>query len=231
MKKALGFLSSLEGGQWMLVIVCAAAALGGGYMASQLGGVLGAFGRGPAFPAIVGTFSALVAWSFMSSQKKTRSKKEHGSARWAGRKEAARYMDPDPENNIPLTKTESATLNPRPENPEYARNRHTLVMGASGSGKTRFFLKPGLMHCRSTDYPTAFVVTDPKGTILEECGKMLVECGYEISFLNTINFSKSLRYNPFEYIKSEDDIMIFVEVFMSSTDTKKDGGGDDFWRC
>ena len=165
-------------------------------------------------------------------KKKLRSQKEHGSARWGTARDARDYRDPVRENNALLTRTESLTMNDRPKNLEFARNKNVLVIGGPGSGKTRYFLKPNLMQCRSADYPAAFVVTDPKGTILEECGKMLELNGYEVSFVNTIDFTKSMRYNPFAYIRTEADVLSFVEVLIANTSGKKGAqdSGDPFWK-
>jgi len=132
------------------------------------------------------------------------------------------------ENNIILTQTESLMMSNRPKNPKYARNKNVLIIGGSGSGKTRFWLKPNLMQCTSKAYPTSFVVTDPKGSIVIECGKLLQRNGYRIKILNTINFKKSLHYNPFAYIHSEKDILKLVTTLIANT--KGEGkGGDDFW--
>jgi type IV secretion system protein VirD4 len=119
-------------------------------------------------------------------------------------------------------------MNPRPANPKYARNKNILVIGGSGSGKTRFVLKPNLMQCRSKDYPVSFVVTDPKGSIAVECGKMLQRYGYRIKVFNTINFNKSMHYNPFVYIKSEKDILKLVTTLIANTKGEQKGG-DEFW--
>ena len=124
-------------------------------------------------------------------RKKWRKDIEYGSARWGNKKDIAPYVDPKPENNLILTATESLTLNGRPSNPKYARNKNVLIVGGSGSGKTRFFLKPNLMQCHSS-----YCITDPKGSILVECGKLLQKNGYEIKVLNTIDFKKSMHYNP-----------------------------------
>ena len=120
-----------------------------------------------------------------------------------GPKDIAPYIDPVFDNNILLTQTERLTMNNRPKDPKTARNKNVLVIGGSGSGKTRFFVKPNLMQCVSKDYPTSFVITDPKGSLIGEVGQLLVRCGYRVKVLNTINFSKSMRYNPFRYIHSE----------------------------
>ena len=135
-------------------------------------------------------------WNKKKNAKKFRKDAEHGSARFGNPKDITPFMDKNPENNIILTQTEGLTMNPRPSNPAYARNKNMLVIGGSGSGKTRFVLKPNLMQCRSKDYPVSFVVTDPKASILTECGKMLRRYGYRIKVLNTINFGKSQHYNP-----------------------------------
>jgi len=160
--------------------------------------------------------------------KKFRKNEEYGSARWGTREDIAPYMDADFRNNIILTKTEQLTMNSRPKDPRTARNKNVLVVGGSGSGKTRFLLKPNLMQCNSKDYPVSFVVTDPKGSIVIECGKMLQRFGYEIKILNTINFQKSFHYNPFAYVHSEKDILKLVTTLIANT--KGEGkSGDDFW--
>jgi type IV secretion system protein VirD4 len=193
--------------------------------------------------------------------KKWRKDVEYGSARWGTKKDIEPYLDPNPDRNVILTATESLTLNGRPKNPKHARNKNVLVVGGSGSGKTRFWLKPNLMQMHSS-----YCITDPKGTILIECGKLLkrgapkteVKLGkdgkplkdrrgnpiteivkdkngkivyqpYEIKVLNTIDFSKSMHYNPFAYIRSEKDILKFVTALI--TNTKGDGkSGDEFWQ-
>jgi type IV secretory pathway TraG/TraD family ATPase VirD4 len=139
----------------------------------------------------------LVVYMRAKDAKKYRKDVEYGSARWGTPADIAPFIDPKPENNIILTKTESLTMNSRPSKPEYARNKNVLVIGGSGSGKTRFFVKPNLMQCESTDYPVSFVITDPKGTILQEMGTFLKSRNYRIKVLNTIDFGKSLKYNPF----------------------------------
>ena len=176
--------------------------------------------------------------------KKYRHGLEYGSARWGTREDIAPYVDPVFQNNVILTKTESLTMNSRPKNPKTARNKNVLVIGGSGSGKTRFWLKPNLMQMHSS-----YVVTDPKGTILVECGKMLQRGApklgkdgkpmkdkhgkviyepYRIKVLNTINFKKSMHYNPFAYIHSEKDILKLVTTLIANT--KGEGkAGDDFW--
>ena len=160
--------------------------------------------------------------------KKFRKNMEYGSARWGTAADIAPYVDPASENNIILTQTESLTMNSRPKDPKTARNKNVLVIGGSGSGKTRFFIKPNLMQCKSKDYPVSFVVTDPKGSIVVECGRLLERNNYRIKIFNTINFSKSMHYNPFAYIHSEKDILKLVNTLICNT--KGDGkSGDDFW--
>ena len=160
--------------------------------------------------------------------KKFRKNMEYGSARWGTHEDIAPYIDPIFENNIILTQTESLTMNNRPKDPKTARNKNVLVIGGSGSGKTRFFIKPNLMQCQSKDYPVSFVVTDPKGSIVVECGRLLEKNNYRIKIFNTINFSKSMHYNPFAYIHSEKDILKLVNTLICNT--KGDGkSGDDFW--
>nr|WP_303860709.1 type IV secretory system conjugative DNA transfer family protein [Alkalibaculum bacchi] len=174
-----------------------------------------------------GIFKAVVYFKGKNA-KKFRKDIEYGSARWGKPEDIKPYIDPKPENNIILTQTESLTMNSRPNPVKYARNKNVLVIGGSGSGKTRFFVKPNIMQCQSTDYPVSLVITDPKGTILEEVGKLLVKNGYKIKVLNTINFKRSMKYNPFAYIRSEKDILKFVTALIANT--QGDGkGGDDFW--
>lgn len=133
-------------------------------------------------------------------------------------------MDEKFQNNILLTQTERLTMNGRPANPKYARNKNVLVIGGSGSGKTRFYVKPNLMQMHSS-----YCVTDPKGTIVLECGKMLEDNGYEIKILNTINFKKSMKYNPFAYIRSEKDILKLVQTIIANTKGEGEKAGEDFW--
>ena len=155
--------------------------------------------------------------------KKYRHNQEHGSARWGNQTDIAPYIDPVFENNVILTQTERLTMNNRPKDPKTARNKNVLIIGGSGSGKTRFWLKPNLMQCHSS-----YVVTDPKGSIVVECGKLLQKKGYRIKILNTINFGKSMHYNPFAYIHSEKDILKLVTTLIANT--KGEGkAGDDFW--
>ncbi|WP_314938459.1 VirD4-like conjugal transfer protein, CD1115 family [Parvimonas micra] len=156
--------------------------------------------------------------------KKFRQGKEYGSARWGNKKDIEPYMDEKFQNNILLTQTERLTMNGRPSNPKYARNKNVLVIGGSGSGKTRFYVKPNLMQMHSS-----YCVTDPKGTIVLECGKMLEDNGYEIKILNTINFKKSMKYNPFAYIRSEKDILKLVQTIIANTKGEGEKAGEDFW--
>ena len=155
--------------------------------------------------------------------KKYRKGVEYGSARWGKAEDIRPFTDPVFQNNVILTQTESLMMSNRPKNPKNARNKNVLIVGGSGSGKTRFWLKPNLMQCHSS-----YVVTDPKGTILVECGKLLQREGYKIKVLNTINFRKSMHYNPFAYIRSEKDILKLVTTLISNT--KGEGkAGDEFW--
>ncbi len=186
----------------------------------------------------------LVVYVKSKNAKKYRKNVEYGSARWGNKKDIAPYMSADPWDNIILTQTEGLMMSGRPKNPTYARNKNVLVVGGSGSGKTRFFIKPNLMQMHSS-----YVVTDPKGTVLVECGKMLqrgvpkrdkegnvirdkrgkiVREPYKIRVFNTINFSKSMHFNPFAYIHSEKDILKIVTTLIANT--KGEGkAGDDFW--
>ena len=156
--------------------------------------------------------------------KKFRKGIEYGSARWGTPEDIKPYIDEDFYNNILLTNTERLTMNSRPKNPKFARNKNVLVIGGSGSGKTRFFVKPNLMQMT-----TSYCVTDPKGTILVECGKMLQKGGYKILSLNTINFKKSMQYNPFAYIRIEKDILKLVNVIIANTKGDGEKSGEDFW--
>ena len=216
------------------------------------------------FDLIVGLVGAAaiygLVWYKKKNAKKWRKDIEYGSARWGNKKDIEPYIDPKPENNVILTATESLMLNGRPANPKHARNKNVLVVGGSGSGKTRFWLKPNLMQMHSS-----YVVTDPKGTILVECGKMLkrgapkvravigknnkplkdkrgnpiteivkkngkvVYEPYEIKVLNTIDFKKSLHYNPFAYIRSEKDILKFTTALITNTKGEDSKSGEDFW--
>ncbi|MCM1224212.1 MAG: type IV secretory system conjugative DNA transfer family protein, partial [Lachnospiraceae bacterium] len=144
--------------------------------------------------------------------KKFRKGEEYGSARWGNANDIKPYMDTVFENNILLTQTERLMMSGRPKEAKYARNKNVLVIGGSGSGKTRFFVKPNLMQMHSS-----YCVTDPKGTVLIECGKMLKKGGYKIKVLNTINFAKSMHYNPFAYLRSEKDILKLVNTIIANT--------------
>lgn len=176
----------------------------------------------------LGALLRFVVYQKGKSAKKYRKNEEYSSARWGTPEDIKPYMDPAFHNNVILTQTERLTMNNRPKDPKTARNKNVLIVGGSGSGKTRYFIKPNLMQCQSKDYPTSFVVTDPKGSIVVECGKLLEREGYRIKILNTINFSKSMRYNPFAYIHSEKDILKLVTTLIANT--KGEGkGGDDFW--
>ena len=155
--------------------------------------------------------------------KKYRHGMEYGSARWGTQKDIEPFEDPVFANNVILTRTERLMMGNRPKNPANARNKNVLVVGGSGSGKTRFWLKPNLLQCHSS-----YVVTDPKGSIVVECGNALLKNGYKLKILNTINFKKSMHYNPFSYVHSEKDILKLVTTLM--TNTKGEGsGGDPFW--
>jgi type IV secretion system protein VirD4 len=167
-------------------------------------------------------------WVKKKNARKYRKNVEYGSARWGNKGDIRPYMDVKPENNIILTQSEGLTMNPRPANPKYARNKNILVIGGSGSGKTRFILKPNLMQCRSRDFPVSFVVTDPKGDLVTDTGKMLQRYGYRIKILNTVNFKKSMHYNAFSYIHSEMDILKLVTTLIANTKSEQKGG-DGFW--
>ena len=165
----------------------------------------------------------LVVYFKGKNAKKFRKNLEYGSARWGTREDIAPFMDPVFENNVILTQTESLMMSNRPKEPKNARNKNVLVIGGSGSGKTRFFLKPNLMQMHSS-----YVVTDPKGSVVCEVGKLLERNNYKIKIFNTINFKKSMHYNPFAYIHSEKDILKLVTTLI--TNTKGDGkSGDEFW--
>ncbi len=179
--------------------------------------------------ALVGLISlallliVLFIWDRKDNQKKFRHRVEFGSARWGTKKEITPYVDPEFKNNIILSDSEKLTMNSRPANPKYARNKNVLVIGGSGSGKTRFFIKPNLLQMHSS-----YVVTDPKGQLLPETGMALLKNDYKIKVFNTINFAKSMHYNPFYYIHSEKDILKMVTVLMLNT--KGEGSSTDpFW--
>ena len=160
--------------------------------------------------------------------KKFRHNEEYGSARWGRHEDIEPFEDKKFENNIILSQTEHITMSSRPAQPKYARNKNVLVVGGSGSGKTRFFIKPNMLQCTSKDYPVSFVVTDPKGTLLPEIGHAMEANGYRLKFFNSINFNKSMHYNPFAYIHSEKDVLKLVTTLIANT--KGEGkGGDEFW--
>ena len=173
---------------------------------------------------VVAAIIKFIIYTKGKNAKKFRQGREYGSARWGNKKDIEPYMDEKFQNNILLTQTERLTMNGRPANPKYARNKNVLVIGGSGSGKTRFFVKPNLMQMHSS-----YCVTDPKGTIVLECGKMLEDNGYEIRILNTINFKKSMKYNPFSYIHSEKDILKLVQTIIANTKGEGEKAGEDFW--
>ena len=166
----------------------------------------------------------LVVYTKGKNAKKYRKGMEYGSARWGNAEDIKPYIDPVFENNVLLTQTERLMMSSRPKQPKYARNKNILVIGGSGSGKTRFFVKPNLMQMHSS-----YVVTDPKGTVLIECGKLLQRGGYKIKVLNTINFKKSMRYNPFAYLRSEKDILKLVNTIIANTKGDGDKSSEDFW--
>ena len=173
---------------------------------------------------VVAVLIKIIVYTKGKNVKKFRQGKEYGSARWGTKKDIEPYMDEKFQNNIILTQTERLTMNGRPSNPKYARNKNVLVIGGSGSGKTRFYVKPNLMQMHSS-----YCVTDPKGTIVLECGKMLEDNGYEIKILNTINFKKSMKYNPFAYLRSEKDILKLVQTIIANTKGEGEKAGEDFW--
>ena len=173
---------------------------------------------------IAGALLKLAVYVKGKNRKKFRQGEEYGSARWGKPEDIKPYMDPEFSNNVILTQTEFLTMNSRPKQPKYARNKNILVIGGSGSGKTRFFVKPNLMQMHSS-----YVVTDPKGSIAVECGKLMLRNGYKVKIFNSINFKKSHHYNPFAYIHSEKDILKLVTTLIANT--KGDGkSGDDFWQ-
>ena len=166
----------------------------------------------------------LIVYVKGKNAKKFRKNLEYGSARWGKPEDIAPYVDPKFENNVILTQTERLMMSNRPKDPKTARNKNVLVVGGSGSGKTRFFIKPNLMQLHSS-----YVVTDPKGSIAVECGKLMLRNGYKVKIFNSINFKKSHHYNPFAYIRSEKDILKLVTTLIANT--KGDGkSGDDFWQ-
>ena len=166
--------------------------------------------------------------------KKFRKGIEYGSARWGTAEDIKPFIDSNFYNNIILTNTEFLTMNSRPKIKKYARNKNVICIGGSGSGKTFFFIKPQLLQCYAgkngrTDFPVSYVITDPKGTIIVECGKLLVMAGYSVKTLNTINFKKSMHYNPFAYIRSEKDILKLVNTLIINTKGEGEKSGEDFW--
>ena len=172
--------------------------------------------------AVAAVFALIIKVKRMDA-KKYRQGVEYGSARWGTRKDIQPFINPDFQQNVILTQTESLTMESRPKNPKYARNKNVLIIGGSGSGKTRFWLKPNLLQMHSS-----YVITDPKGEILLSCGHALLKNGYQIRVLNTINFRKSMKYNPFAYIHSEKDILKLVTALIANT--KGEGkAGDEFW--
>ena len=194
---------------------------------------------------VVAVVLKVLVWQKQADAKKLRKGIEYGSARWGNAEDIKPYMSEDPWMNIPLTATEALTMESRPKQPKYARNKNIVVIGGSGSGKTRFFVKPSVMQMNCS-----MVITDPKGTLIEECGKMLekgppkrdkdgnvlkdksgkvVHEPYVIKVLNTINFSKSLHYNPFAYIRSEKDILKLVTTIIANTKGEGEKSTEDFW--
>ena len=166
----------------------------------------------------------LAVYMRSKNAKKYRHGVEYGSARWGTAADIAPYIDPDFFQNIPMTMTERLTMASRPKQPKYARNKNILVIGGSGSGKTRFFCKPSLLQAHSS-----YVVTDPKGTLLPEIGTFLVRKRYRIKCLNLINFKKSMKYNPLAYIRSEKDILKLVNALIMNTKGEGEKAGEDFW--
>ena len=172
---------------------------------------------------VVAVIFHLIVYGKSQNAKKYRKNEEYGSARWGKPEDIAPYIDPDFKNNVILTQTERITMNNRPKDPKTAWNKNVLIVGGSGSGKTRFFIKPNLMQCHSS-----YVLTDPKGSVVCECGKMLQRNGYRIKILNTINFKKSMKYNPMSYIHSEKDILKLVTCLIANTKSESKAN-DDFW--
>ena len=182
------------------------------------------------YDLLAGIIGAALIWAVVyfkgKNAKKFRRGEEYGSARWGTPKDIEPFIDPVFENNVLLTQTERLTMNSRPKQPKYARNKNVIIIGGSGSGKTRFYVKPNLMQMPKN---VSYVVTDPKGTILVECGKMLANEGYRIKVLNTINFKKSMHYNPFHYIRSEKDILKLVNTIIANTKGEGEKSTEDFW--
>ncbi|MDD7060509.1 MAG: type IV secretory system conjugative DNA transfer family protein [Porcincola intestinalis] len=182
------------------------------------------------YDLLSGLAGALILWVVVAyrrkNAKKYRQGEEYGSARWGNEKDIRPFIDPVFENNILFTQTERLTMNSRPSKPQYARNKNVIVIGGSGSGKTRFYVKPNLMQMPEK---VSYVVTDPKGTIVVECGKMLKKAGYKMKVLNTINFKKSMHYNPFKYIRSEKDILKLANTIIANTKGEGEKSSEDFW--
>ena len=182
------------------------------------------------YDLLSGLAGALILWAVVAYRKKNAKKyrqgEEYGSARWGNEKDIRPFIDPVFENNILLTQTERLTMNSRPSKPQYARNKNVIVIGGSGSGKTRFYVKPNLMQMPEK---VSYVVTDPKGTIVVECGRMLKKAGYTLKVLNTINFKKSMHYNPFKYIRSEKDILKLANTIIANTKGEGEKSSEDFW--
>ena len=175
------------------------------------------------FGVICGAALKLAVWMKGRNAKKYRHGMEYGTARWGTQRDIEPFIDPEFQNNVILTRTERLMMGNRPKNPANARNKNVLIVGGSGSGKTRFWLKPNLLQCHSS-----YVVTDPKGDIVIDCGKALTKNGYRIKIFNTINFRKSMHYNPFSYIHGEKDILKLTTTLIANT--KGDGkSGDEFW--
>ncbi|MBR4004575.1 MAG: type IV secretory system conjugative DNA transfer family protein [Treponema sp.] len=171
----------------------------------------------------IGAALRLAVYLKGKNAKNFRHNREYGSARWGKREDIEPYIDPNFQNNVILSQTERLTMNSRPTNPKYARNKNVLVVGGSGSGKTRFFIKPNILQMHSS-----YVVTDPKGTVVNEVGNALVKNGYRMKIFNTINFKKSMHYNPFAYVHDEKDILKLVTTLIANT--KGEGkAGDEFW--
>lgn len=212
-----------------------AALLLGNNLIEAIDGVWGHIGDNPFhlstepldLAAAAGMVVLLVMIAGLNTKHRFRPGEEYGSARWGSKRDIAPYIDKIPDNNILLTKTERMTMDGRPKNPETARNKNVLVIGGPGSGKTRFYVKPNLMQCHSS-----YVVTDPKGTVMTECGKVLEQSGYKIRALNLSDpryFSQSMKYNPFAYITSEGDILKLVDTLIANTSGKGERKEEDFW--
>lgn len=177
---------------------------------------------------LAGGIAAGILWGVITyrrkNAKKYRQRQEYGSARWGNAKDIAPFVDPD--NNVILTKTESLTMNSRPKAWRYARNKNVIVIGGSGSSKTRYYCKPNLMQLSPN---TSYVVTNPKETLIGEVGKMFVEHGFKLKVLNTINFKKSMHYSPFHYIHSEKDILKLVNTIIVNTKGEGEKSSENFW--